>query len=81
MGLPTAHDDHLVRPLLLPRSRRRAARPSSSTRGSANPSSPKSADAVDRCDLLLVTHGHFDHMGDAVAIASRLRPSGRASTR
>lgn len=40
----------------------------------ANPSSPMSADAVDRCDLLLVTHGHFDHMGDAVALASRLRP-------
>jgi L-ascorbate metabolism protein UlaG (beta-lactamase superfamily) len=40
-----------------------------------NPRSPKSADAVDACDLLLVTHGHFDHMGDAVAIASRLRPA------
>ena len=39
-----------------------------------NPSSPMSADAVERCDLLLVTHGHFDHMGDAVALASRLRP-------
>ena len=24
---------------------------------------------------MLVTHGHFDHMGDAVAIASRLRPT------
>ena len=23
---------------------------------------------------MLVTHGHFDHMGDAVALASRLRP-------
>jgi L-ascorbate metabolism protein UlaG (beta-lactamase superfamily) len=40
-----------------------------------NPSSPKAADAVERCDLLLVTHGHFDHLGDAVAIASRLRPA------
>jgi L-ascorbate metabolism protein UlaG (beta-lactamase superfamily) len=39
-----------------------------------NPSSPMSADAVERCDVLLVTHGHFDHMGDAVALASRLRP-------
>ena len=36
-----------------------------------NPKSPIKADAVDRCDLLLVTHGHFDHMGDAVALASR----------
>ena len=40
-----------------------------------NPLSPKSADAVDACDLLLVTHGHGDHLGDALAIASRLSPS------
>ena len=40
-----------------------------------NPSSPKSADDVGACDLLLVTHGHFDHMGEAVALASRLRPA------
>lgn len=40
-----------------------------------NPRSPMGADRVDRCDLLLVTHGHSDHMGDAVAIASRLRPA------
>ena len=39
-----------------------------------NPRSPQTADSVTECDLLLVTHGHFDHMGDAVAIASRLRP-------
>ncbi|MEX1171225.1 MAG: metal-dependent hydrolase [Chloroflexota bacterium] len=39
-----------------------------------NPKSPKRADEVDRCDLLLVTHGHGDHVGDAVALASRLRP-------
>jgi L-ascorbate metabolism protein UlaG (beta-lactamase superfamily) len=41
----------------------------------ANPKSPKTADQVERCDVLLVTHGHFDHMGDAVALASRLRPT------
>jgi L-ascorbate metabolism protein UlaG (beta-lactamase superfamily) len=40
-----------------------------------NPRSPKPADAVTRCDLLLVTHGHGDHVGDAVALASRLRPA------
>jgi L-ascorbate metabolism protein UlaG (beta-lactamase superfamily) len=40
-----------------------------------NPSSPKTADQVDRCDLLLVTHGHSDHVGDAVALASRLQPT------
>jgi L-ascorbate metabolism protein UlaG (beta-lactamase superfamily) len=38
-----------------------------------NPLSPKSADAVDRCDVLLVTHGHGDHMGEALGIASRTR--------
>jgi L-ascorbate metabolism protein UlaG (beta-lactamase superfamily) len=41
----------------------------------ANPKSPRTADSIERCDLLLVTHGHFDHMGDAVPLASRLRPT------
>ena len=41
----------------------------------ANPKSPVKADSIQRCDLLLVSHGHFDHMGDAVALASRLRPA------
>lgn len=40
----------------------------------ANPKSPRAAATIDRCDILLVTHGHFDHMGDAVQLASRLRP-------
>lgn len=40
-----------------------------------NPKSPRPADAVTRCDLLLVTHGHGDHLGDAVALASRLHPA------
>ena len=34
-----------------------------------NPRSTRSADSIDVCDLLLVTHGHSDHMGDAVALA------------
>ena len=41
----------------------------------ANPKSPVTADSIQRCDVLLVSHGHFDHMGDAVALASRLRPA------
>ena len=41
----------------------------------SNPTSPRAASTIDRCDLMLVTHGHFDHMGEAVALASRLRPS------
>jgi len=40
----------------------------------ANPKSPRTADTIGRCDLLLVSHGHFDHVGDAVPLASRLRP-------
>ncbi|MFL5755043.1 MAG: metal-dependent hydrolase [Chloroflexota bacterium] len=45
----------------------------------SNPKSPKTIDKVDRCDILLVTHGHFDHMGegggDMLSIASRFRPA------
>jgi L-ascorbate metabolism protein UlaG (beta-lactamase superfamily) len=41
----------------------------------ANPMSPRSADSIDRCDVLLVSHGHDDHMGNAVALGSRLRPA------
>jgi len=40
-----------------------------------NPKSPKAASAVSACDVLLVTHGHSDHFGDALALASRLRPA------
>jgi L-ascorbate metabolism protein UlaG (beta-lactamase superfamily) len=39
-----------------------------------NPKSPMPADSVGRCDVLLVSHGHDDHLGSAVALASRLRP-------
>jgi L-ascorbate metabolism protein UlaG (beta-lactamase superfamily) len=40
-----------------------------------NPRSPKAADSVDACDVLVVTHGHADHFGDALSIGSRTRPS------
>src|SRR5262245_41416045 len=42
--------------------------------GFGNPSSPKRADDVERCDILLVSHGHGDHIGDAQQIATRTRP-------
>ena len=35
-----------------------------------NPKSPVSADQIE-ADLILVSHGHFDHIADAAAIASR----------
>ena len=50
----------------------------------SNPTSPRKVEAVDRCDLMLVSHGHFDHLGgpvgaldqaDALTIARRLRPA------
>lgn len=36
---------------------------------SSNPSCPESAKNVGAVDLMLLTHGHFDHTADAVAIA------------
>ena len=41
----------------------------------ANPMSPRAPETVDRCDLMLVTHGHSDHFGNALQIASRTRPA------
>jgi L-ascorbate metabolism protein UlaG (beta-lactamase superfamily) len=47
-----------------------------------NPRSPRAAADVERCDVMLVSHGHFDHLGsapgevtssDAVTIARRTR--------
>ena len=49
-----------------------------------NPRSPIAPDGIERCDVMLVSHGHFDHLGgdvgnlgesDAVAIARRTRPT------
>ncbi|HET7028757.1 MAG TPA: metal-dependent hydrolase [Candidatus Limnocylindrales bacterium] len=45
----------------------------------SNPKSPLSVDDVDGCDVLLLTHGHFDHMGsggsDVLPIAARFSPT------
>jgi L-ascorbate metabolism protein UlaG (beta-lactamase superfamily) len=40
-----------------------------------NPKSPRTPDTVDRCDLMLLSHGHDDHLGDALQVASRTRPA------
>ena len=39
-----------------------------------NPVAPEPLKRVDRCDLMLITHGHFDHVYDALEIARVTRP-------
>lgn len=39
-----------------------------------NPSCPEEQKSFDRIDAMLITHGHFDHMGDAVELALEHEP-------
>jgi L-ascorbate metabolism protein UlaG (beta-lactamase superfamily) len=39
-----------------------------------NPATPETLKTVDKCDLMLITHGHFDHIHDALEIARRTKP-------
>ncbi|MEO0249040.1 MAG: metal-dependent hydrolase [candidate division WOR-3 bacterium] len=39
-----------------------------------NPACPDTEKAIQRIDLMLITHGHGDHMSDAVPLAKQHRP-------
>ena len=40
-----------------------------------NPACPEELKQVDHVDLMLITHGHFDHTGDAMSIALTTKPT------
>ncbi|MBS1853600.1 MAG: metal-dependent hydrolase [Acidobacteria bacterium] len=39
-----------------------------------NPACPESEKKIEQVDVMLCTHGHFDHIGDAVEIAKKHNP-------
>ena len=40
----------------------------------SNPMTPASEKKLDRIDVMLITHGHFDHIADAVELAKHFKP-------
>ncbi|HXK62165.1 MAG TPA: metal-dependent hydrolase [Acidobacteriota bacterium] len=41
---------------------------------SGNPACPEADKKLDRLDVMLISHGHFDHIYDAVALAKKHKP-------
>ena len=40
-----------------------------------NPACPDKLKSFDKIDTMLITHGHFDHIGDAVELAKKHKPT------
>ncbi len=40
----------------------------------SNPRCPAEAKTIERLDTMLISHGHFDHLADAVPLAKRFQP-------
>lgn len=40
-----------------------------------NPATPKEQKTFDRIDIMSITHGHGDHMADAVTLAKKFKPT------
>jgi L-ascorbate metabolism protein UlaG (beta-lactamase superfamily) len=40
----------------------------------SNPSAPEGAEDVERIDVMAITHGHADHVGEAVELGKRFSP-------
>ena len=39
-----------------------------------NPATPENYKTLEKIDLMLITHGHFDHIADAVSLAKKHQP-------
>jgi len=40
-----------------------------------NPACPDKLKQLDKIDIMLITHGHFDHIGDAVSLGLKYKPA------
>jgi len=43
--------------------------------GESNPACPRDQKAIDKLDVMAISHGHGDHMGDAVTLGKKHKPT------